>query len=149
MNGSSSSTSRGSCSSARSSARRWRIPREKPEHGIVAPGRQARALERGVDPALDVRHAVHAAEETQVLCRRELRIEVEVVAEQADARAERARRPEARVLAVADRPDDGTSSVEAMERRVDLPAPLGPSSARISPASQRNDTRVSARRRPK
>ena len=88
VNGSSSSTSRGSCSSARSSARRWRMPREKPGTGSSRRSRQAGALERRVDATLEARHAVHPAEEPQVLRCRELRIEVEIVAEQADARAQ-------------------------------------------------------------
>src|SRR5216117_2794934 len=39
--------------------------------------------------------------------------------------------------------------VEAMESRVDLPAPFGPSRATISPALNRNDTLLRTRRRPK
>ena len=36
-----------------------------------------------------------------------------------------------------------------MARSVDFPAPFGPSKPTISPASHRNDTRLSAQRRPK
>ncbi len=43
----------------------------------------------------------------------------------------------------------GRRSVAAIDRSVDFPAPLGPRSATISPASQTSDTLFSARRRPK
>ena len=41
----------GRCSSARSSARRWRIPRENPDDIVVAPVGEPRALEGGIDVA--------------------------------------------------------------------------------------------------
>ena len=46
-------------------------------------------------------------------------------------------------------PDDGSSSVAAIERSVDFPAPFEPSSATTSPHSHCSDTLLRTRRRPK
>src|SRR5258706_3151187 len=46
-------------------------------------------------------------------------------------------------------PFDGTASVASIVISVDFPAPLGPSSPRISPDRALKDTFASARRRPK
>ena len=46
-------------------------------------------------------------------------------------------------------PADGGSKVAAIARRVDLPAPLAPSNATISPASHRNEILLRTRRLPK
>ena len=45
-------------------------------------------------------------------------------------------------------PSEGASSVPRMASSVDLPAPFGPSSPTMSPASQVKVTRDSALRRP-
>ena len=112
------------------------MPREKPSTGIVGAIGQI-----GVRQPLHRRAStgsatpVEAREEQQVLARRELRIEIEIVAEQAEPRAERRagrlRRVDRRSVTS---PVDGASSVARMESSVDLPAPFGPSRPRISPA---------------
>ena len=136
VNGSSSSTSRGSCRSARSSASRWRSPRENPRHAIVRAIGQARRRERLVDARLDGRRRRTGVRRTEVLARREIAVEKQVVAEHADAPAQgvaglasrRARR------SAPPRPWAGRAWT-SMPSSVDLPAPFGPSRPTISPGA--------------
>ena len=101
VNGSSSSTSRGACTSARSSASRWRKPAREPGHAIVRAIGQARRRQRLVDARLDGRHAVQPSEELQVFARREVAVEKQIVAEHADPAAQRVARVTGRAPAVA------------------------------------------------
>ena len=81
-------------------------------------------------------------EERQVLPRRQLGIEMQLVREQADAAAQRRRRAaRAGSLAVA-RPRRcvGATSVASMPISVDLPAPFGPSRPTMSPARAVSET---------
>ena len=89
VNGSSSSTRRGSWISARSSATRCRMPREKLATGSSARSAETRARERRSAAACACGCAVEAGEEREVLARGQLGIEKEVVAEDADAAAQR------------------------------------------------------------
>ena len=143
VNGSSSRTSRGSCSSARSSASRCRMPREKPDTGrpgapTARPGRAPRSM-RALEPA-----------RARTCCRRTAGSRPPTAPDRGRGRgragrcgrADRRRLRSARCSPYGPRRTTASSSVAVMERSVDLPAPLGPSSAMISPASQRNDTRV-------
>ena len=52
-------------------------------------------------------------------------------------------------LPVETSPADGSTSDAAIASRVDFPAPFGPTSATMLPASHWNDTRLRAHRRPK
>ena len=122
----------------------------KGRHRIVAAVREAGARERVLDQRPGIAQRRAAREERQVLGGRQLGIDEEIVAEQADPAAQRRPAVARGVRRRSGRcPDDGLSSVAAIESSVDLPAPFGPSSATISPARQVSETRFSARRRPK
>ena len=79
--------------SARSSATRWRMPREKLPTGIVGAVVEAGPLERRTCAAARwYGDPIEAREERQVLARRQLRIQEQVVAQHADPFAQRWRR---------------------------------------------------------
>ena len=85
------------------------------------------------------RHAVQPAEELEVLARRQVAVQEQVVAEHADARRA-ARRPivRGRPIAVADvARASAAASVESMPSSVDLPAPFGPNRPTISSGAAR------------
>ena len=124
VNGSSNSTSRGPCSSARSSASRWRMPRENPPTASSPRSARPARVERRVDQRARV-EAVELGEERQVLPRRQLGIQVQLVREQADAGAAARRRA----------------------RRAGLVADSGPRRSTARPASRACRSASTCRRR--
>jgi hypothetical protein len=79
-------------------------PARKRRHGIVCARGEIRVLQRVADGTLDVADAIEPREEAEVLGRGQLLIEIEIVAEETDARAEGRARPSRIVIAVADGP---------------------------------------------
>jgi hypothetical protein len=148
VNGSSSSSSRGRAQRALE-RERWRIPREKP-----APGRRharrARALERPGAPRRGVGEPVQAREEHQVLARRQLGIEVEVVPQHAETRARSAGAAASRrVRAVGHLPSTAPAACPGWPAAWTCRRRSAPAGRRSRRRRRSKETRASALRRPK
>ena len=64
------------------------MPRENPDTGSSRRSARQRAAQSGCDPALHRIHSLEARKEAQVLSRRQLRVQLQLVSEQAQARAD-------------------------------------------------------------
>ena len=129
VNGSSSSTSRGSWSSARSSASRWRSPRENP-----AARSFARAVRRAAASAFATRAAGSAmpykpGEERQVLGGREIAVEKQIVAEHADPGSQRVANLAREFAAVPDLAGAWPGERRQNSEQRGLPCPVRPEEA--------------------
>ena len=149
VNGSSSSTSRGWCSSARSSASRCRMPRENPRHVVVgavgqagatrAPRRRGRRRRGRTAARRTPGSAAPTARDTDAARARAGRCARAAPAPSAPAVARRRSGPRRCV---------GATSVASMPISVDLPAPFGPSRPTMSPRARREARRCETRAAP-
>ena len=141
VNGSSSRISRGWCSSARSSATRWRMPREKPDDRSCGALAEAGPLERAQRPSGRRRPRRTAGRRTSGSRARSAR-DRETGRDRACRSARGARRrPSAVSVPYSTRPSDGVSRVARMASSVDLPAPFGPSRPTIRRLAGESDLR--------